>query len=57
MPMIDVTARAGTFSNKRELTPALTAALMRSDQVPTMAPHRRRTPPLPTSPQTGNDHD
>jgi hypothetical protein len=36
MPQIDVTAVAGTFSNKRELTHALTAALMRWEQVPSI---------------------
>jgi phenylpyruvate tautomerase PptA (4-oxalocrotonate tautomerase family) len=36
MPMIDVTAVAGTFSNKRELTQALTTALMRWEQVPSI---------------------
>ncbi len=34
MPMIDVYAVAGTFSNKRELTKALNAALMRWEKVP-----------------------
>ncbi|MHB8646169.1 MAG: tautomerase family protein [Thermomicrobiales bacterium] len=34
MPMIDVTAATGTFSNKRELTQALTAAIMRWEGVP-----------------------
>lgn len=36
MPMIDVTAVAGTFTDKRELTKALTAALMRWEQVPSI---------------------
>jgi phenylpyruvate tautomerase PptA (4-oxalocrotonate tautomerase family) len=36
MPMIDVTAVAGTFADKRELTKALTAALMRWEQVPSI---------------------
>jgi len=34
MPMIDVTAVAGTFSGKPELIKDLTAALMRWEQVP-----------------------
>jgi phenylpyruvate tautomerase PptA (4-oxalocrotonate tautomerase family) len=34
MPMIDVYATAGTFSNKRALTKALTAALIRWEGVP-----------------------
>jgi len=34
MPMIDVYAAAGTFGNKRELTKALNAALMKWEQVP-----------------------
>ncbi|MGI8857427.1 MAG: tautomerase family protein [Thermomicrobiales bacterium] len=34
MPMIDVTAATGTFANKRELTLALTAAMMRWEGVP-----------------------
>ena len=34
MPMIDVYAAAGTFANKRDLIQALTAALMRWEQVP-----------------------
>jgi len=34
MPMIDVYAATGTFGNKRELTKALTQALMRLEQVP-----------------------
>jgi phenylpyruvate tautomerase PptA (4-oxalocrotonate tautomerase family) len=36
MPMIDGTGLAATFSNKRELTQALTAALMRWEQLPTI---------------------
>jgi enoyl-[acyl-carrier-protein] reductase (NADH) len=36
MPMIDVTALAATFNNKPELTQALTAALMRWEQVATI---------------------
>jgi phenylpyruvate tautomerase PptA (4-oxalocrotonate tautomerase family) len=34
MPMIDVYAAAGTFGNKRDLTRALTQALMRWEKVP-----------------------
>ncbi|HEY1722124.1 MAG TPA: tautomerase family protein [Magnetospirillaceae bacterium] len=34
MPMIDVTAKAGTFRDKPALTKALTAALMKWEQVP-----------------------
>ena len=34
MPMIDVTAVAGTFRDKRGLTKALTAALMKWERVP-----------------------
>jgi len=34
MPMIDVYAAAGTFGNKRDLTKALTRALMRWEKVP-----------------------
>ncbi|ATB35958.1 hypothetical protein CYFUS_001372 [Cystobacter fuscus] len=34
MPMIDVYAVAGTFGNKRELTQALNAALMKWEKVP-----------------------
>jgi phenylpyruvate tautomerase PptA (4-oxalocrotonate tautomerase family) len=34
MPMIDVTAAAGTFENKRALTKDLTAALIRWEKVP-----------------------
>jgi phenylpyruvate tautomerase PptA (4-oxalocrotonate tautomerase family) len=34
MPMIDVYAATGTFSNKPELTKALNAALMRWEKVP-----------------------
>ncbi len=34
MPMIDVTAAAGTFRDKRALTKALTAALMKWEKVP-----------------------
>jgi phenylpyruvate tautomerase PptA (4-oxalocrotonate tautomerase family) len=34
MPMIDVYAAAGTFSNKRALTKALNEALMRWEKVP-----------------------
>lgn len=34
MPMIDVYAAAGTFSNKRALTQALNAALMKWEKVP-----------------------
>lgn len=37
MPMIDVYAVKGTFSNKPELTGALTAALMRWEKVPPIA--------------------
>ena len=36
MPMIDVTAVAGTFSDKPELIKNLTAALMRWEQVPSI---------------------
>ena len=34
MPMIDVTARAGTFDDKPALVKALTAAMMKWEQVP-----------------------
>jgi phenylpyruvate tautomerase PptA (4-oxalocrotonate tautomerase family) len=34
MPMIDVTARAGTFADKPGLVKALTAAMMKWEQVP-----------------------
>jgi len=34
MPMIDVTARAGTFGDKPALVKALTAAMMKWEQVP-----------------------
>jgi phenylpyruvate tautomerase PptA (4-oxalocrotonate tautomerase family) len=37
MPMIDVTAAAGTFGDKPQLTKDLTAALMRWEQVPPIA--------------------
>jgi phenylpyruvate tautomerase PptA (4-oxalocrotonate tautomerase family) len=37
MPMIDVTAVAGTFANKPALTKDLTVALMRWEQVPNVA--------------------
>jgi hypothetical protein len=37
MPVIDGTGLAGTFSNKRELTQAVTAALMRWEQLPTIS--------------------
>ena len=37
MPMIDVYAVAGTFDDKRGLTKALTAALMRWEKVPSIA--------------------
>ncbi len=36
MPMIDVTAAAGTFRNKPALTKALTAALIKWEQVPSI---------------------
>jgi hypothetical protein len=36
MPMIDVTAVAGTFSDKPELIKSLTAALMRWEKAPSI---------------------
>jgi phenylpyruvate tautomerase PptA (4-oxalocrotonate tautomerase family) len=43
MPMIDVTAVAGTFPYKRALTRDLTAALMRWEQVPAIGLFRDNT--------------
>jgi phenylpyruvate tautomerase PptA (4-oxalocrotonate tautomerase family) len=37
MPMIDVTAAAGKFPDKRELTKALTAAMIRWEKVPAIS--------------------
>lgn len=43
MPMIDVYATTGTFSDKRALTQALTAAIMRWEQVPPLALFQQNT--------------
>ncbi|WP_434386652.1 tautomerase family protein [Melittangium boletus] len=43
MPMIDVYAVAGTFSNKRELMQSLNAALMRWEKVPPLALFQENT--------------
>jgi phenylpyruvate tautomerase PptA (4-oxalocrotonate tautomerase family) len=43
MPMIDVTAVAGTFADKRSLTKNLTAAMMRWEKVPPIALFRENT--------------
>ena len=43
MPMIDVYAAAGTFSNKHELAQALAAAVMRWEAVPDLALFRNNT--------------
>jgi phenylpyruvate tautomerase PptA (4-oxalocrotonate tautomerase family) len=43
MPMIDVTAVAGTFADKRALTKNLTAAMMKWEKVPPIALFRENT--------------
>ncbi|HEU0163487.1 MAG TPA: hypothetical protein VFQ54_00505 [Thermomicrobiales bacterium] len=43
MPMIDVYATNGTFANKRELTLALSEAVMKWEQVPPIALFRENT--------------
>src|SRR5580700_1329279 len=43
MPMIDVTAVAGTFADKRALTRDLTAAMMKWEKVPPLALFRENT--------------
>jgi phenylpyruvate tautomerase PptA (4-oxalocrotonate tautomerase family) len=43
MPMIDVTAAAGTFADKRALTRILTAAMMKWEKVPPIALFRENT--------------
>ena len=43
MPMIDVHAAAGTFTNKHELAQALAAAVMRWEAVPDLALFRNNT--------------
>jgi phenylpyruvate tautomerase PptA (4-oxalocrotonate tautomerase family) len=43
MPMIDVTAVAGTFTDKRALTRSLTAAMMKWEKVPPIALFRENT--------------
>jgi phenylpyruvate tautomerase PptA (4-oxalocrotonate tautomerase family) len=43
MPMIDVTAAAGTFADKRALTRSLTAAMMKWEKVPPIALFRENT--------------
>ncbi len=43
MPMIDVTAVAGTFADKRSLTKGLTAAMMKWEKVPPIALFRENT--------------
>ena len=43
MPMVDVYARTGTFSDKRQLAVDLAAAVMKVEQVPDIALFRQNT--------------